>query len=91
MIPDIYNKRSVLLYNVHFKDGSLANCVKERAICGLRPVDIAWVWNVSERLRVAADEIRKLCKLVTSFRGAKIRGAHWYVRAPLHSKVSYWN
>jgi hypothetical protein len=63
MVRDIYNKRGVLLYNVHFKDGGLANRVTDRAICGLRPVDIAWVWNVSERRRVALDEIRNLCKL----------------------------
>jgi hypothetical protein len=50
-------------YNVHFKDGSLANRVTEREICGLRPVDIAWVWNVSERRRIAPEEIQKLCKL----------------------------
>jgi hypothetical protein len=63
MVSEIYNKRGVLLYNVHFKDGSLANRITDRAICGLRPVDIAWVWNVSERRRVASDEIQKLCKL----------------------------
>lgn len=64
MIRDLYYKRrGVLLYNVHFKDGSLANRVTERAICGLRPVDIAWVWNVSERRRVAPDEVQNLCKL----------------------------
>jgi hypothetical protein len=63
MVHDIYNKCGVHLYNLHFKDGSLANRVTEREICGLRPVDIAWVWNVSERRRVAFDEIRNLCKL----------------------------
>jgi hypothetical protein len=63
-MKNIHIERGVRLYNVHFKDGSLANRVTERAICGLRPVDIAWVWNVSERRRVAPDEIRKLCKLV---------------------------
>jgi len=63
-MKNIYIKRGVLLYNVHFKDGSLANRVTEHAISGLRPVDIAWVWNVLERRRVAPDEIRKLCKLV---------------------------
>ncbi len=61
MIRAIYDKRGVLLYNVHFKDGSLANRVTGRAICGLSPVDIAWVWNVSERRRVDPDEIRNLC------------------------------
>jgi hypothetical protein len=60
---NIFNKRSVLLYNVHFKDGSLESRVTEREICGLRPVDIAWVWNVSERRRVAPDEIQNLCRL----------------------------
>ena len=41
MIRDLYYKRrGVLFYNVHFKDGSLANRVTERAICGLRPIDI---------------------------------------------------
>jgi hypothetical protein len=63
MVRDMYNKHGVLHYNVHFKDGSLANKVTERAICGLRPVDIAWVWNVSERRRVVLDEIQNLCKL----------------------------
>jgi squalene cyclase len=52
-----------LHYNVHFKDGSLANRVTVRELCGLRPVDIAWVWNVSVRRRVAPDEILKLRKL----------------------------
>ena len=65
MIRDVYNKRGVILYNVHFNDGSLANRVTERAICGLRPVEIAWVWNISERRRIAPDEIRKLCRLVS--------------------------
>jgi hypothetical protein len=55
--------RGTVHYNVHFKDGSLANRVTDRAICGLRPVDIAWVWNVSERRRVAPDEIQNLCRL----------------------------
>jgi hypothetical protein len=50
-------------YNVHFKDGSLANRVTERAIRGLRSIDIAWVWNVSERRRVAPDKIQNLCEL----------------------------
>jgi hypothetical protein len=59
----VHNKRGVLLYNVHFKDGSLANRVSERDICGLRPEDIAWVWNVSERRRVSPEEIQNLCKL----------------------------
>jgi hypothetical protein len=62
-MKNICNKRGVLLYNVHFKNGSLESRVTEREICGLRPVDIAWVWNISERRRVAPDEIRNLCKL----------------------------
>jgi hypothetical protein len=62
-MKSICDKRGVLLYNVHFKDGSLANRVTEHAISGLRPVDISWVWNVSERRRVAPDEIRSLYKL----------------------------
>ena len=61
MIHEVYKKRGN--YNVHFKDGSLANRVTEREICGLRPVDISWVWNVSERRRVASDKIQNLCKL----------------------------
>jgi len=63
MIRGVYNKRGVLLYNVHFKDGRIENRVTERAICGLRTVDISWVWNVSERRRVAPSEILNLCKL----------------------------
>jgi hypothetical protein len=59
-----FEPRNQIHYNVHFKDGSLANTVTQRAICGLRPVDIAWVWIVEARRRAASDEIRKLCKLV---------------------------
>ena len=29
-------RRDMHCYNVHFKDGSLANLITERAICGLR-------------------------------------------------------
>jgi hypothetical protein len=50
-------------YNVHFKDGSKASKVQLRAISGLRPVDIDWIWVVEERRRAAPSEIRKLCKL----------------------------
>ena len=66
MTKNIYDKPpSIVHYNVHFKNGSsLEGRVTERAICGLRQVDIAWVWNVSERRRTTPDEIRKLCKLV---------------------------
>ena len=63
IVRDIYNKRGVLLYNVHFNDGRLENRVTEREISGLRPVDIAWIWNVSERRRVSPDEVQNLCKL----------------------------
>ena len=59
-----FTPRRRSLYNVHFKDGSLANRVTERAICGLRPVDIDWVWNVELRRRTTPEEIRKMCKLV---------------------------
>jgi hypothetical protein len=62
MVRDIYNKRGVLLYNVHFIDGSLANRVTERAICGLRPVDNEWVWFVEQKRHATPEEIRKLCK-----------------------------
>ena len=63
MVRDMYNKHGVLHYNVHFKDGSLANRVTERALCGLRPVDIDWVWDVENRRRATPQEVQKLCKL----------------------------
>ncbi len=63
IVRDIYNKRGVLLYNVHFNDGRLENRVTEREISGLRAVDMAWIWNVSERRRVSPDEVQNLCKL----------------------------
>jgi len=53
----------VLHYNVHFKDRSLANRVTKRALCGLRPVDIDWVWDVENRRRATPQEVQKLCKL----------------------------
>jgi hypothetical protein len=59
-----FEPRNQIHYNVHFKDGSLANRVTQRAICGLRPADIDWVWIVEARRRTAPDEIRKLCKFV---------------------------
>jgi hypothetical protein len=64
MIRDMYNKNGVLHYNVHFKDRSLANRVTERALCGLRPVDLDWVWIVEARRRATPEEILNLCKLV---------------------------
>ena len=64
MVRDLYYKpRGAPLYNVHFKDGSLANRVTGRALSGLRPVDIDWVWDVEHRRRGTPDEIQKLCKL----------------------------
>lgn len=64
MVRDLYYRpRGAPSYNVHFKDGRLANRVTERALCGLRPLDIDWVWDVEHRRRVTPDEIRKLCKL----------------------------
>ena len=64
MIRDLYYRpRGAPLYNVHFKDGSFTNRVTERALCGLRPVDISWVWDVEHRRRATPDEIQKLCKL----------------------------
>jgi hypothetical protein len=64
MIRDMYNKNGVLHYNVHFKGGNLENRVTERALCGLRPVDIAWVWVVEYRRRATPEEIMELCKLI---------------------------
>jgi hypothetical protein len=64
MVRDLYYKpRGAQLYNVHFKDGRLANRVTERALCGLSPVDIDWVWDVEHRRRATPHEVRKLCKL----------------------------
>ena len=64
MVRDLYYKPTIaLLYNIHFKDGSLATRVTERAICGLRPVDIDWVWDLEHRRRVTPSELQKLCKL----------------------------
>ena len=49
-------------YNVHFKSGKSENRVTERAITGLRPVDLDWVWIVERRRRATPVEIRRLCK-----------------------------
>lgn len=59
-----YEPRDNVHYNVHFMSGSLENRVTKRAICGLRPMDIDWIWVVELRRRATPDEIRKLCKLV---------------------------
>ena len=64
MIRDLYYKpRVAFLYNVHFKDGSLTTRVTERAISGLRPVDINWVWDVEHRRRATPEEVQNLCNL----------------------------
>lgn len=69
MICDLYYKaRGALLYNVHFKDGSLANKVTERALCGLRPVDIAWVWHLKNRRRSTPSKSRSFANSVPSIR-----------------------
>ena len=58
-----YEPRGTVHYNVHLKCGNLENRVTERAICGLRPADIDWIWIVEFRRRASPDEIRELCKL----------------------------
>ena len=58
-----HEPRGTVLYNIHFKNGSLANRVTERALSGLRPVDIDWVWIVEERRRATREEVIKLCKI----------------------------
>ena len=51
-------------YNIHFNNGnSLEGRVTEPAICGLRPVDIDWIWIVELRRRATQEEILNLCKL----------------------------
>ena len=63
MTKNLYFEPSgIVYYNVHFKNGSLENRVTGRAICGLRPVDIDWIWLVEERRRASPGEIKKLCK-----------------------------
>jgi len=57
-----YEPRGTVHYNVHFKSGSLENRVTERALFGLRPADLDWVWLVEERRRARPDGIKKLCK-----------------------------
>lgn len=59
-----YEPRENVHYNVHFKSGNLENRVTERAISGLRPMDIDWIWIVELRRRATPYEIRKLCRLV---------------------------
>ena len=64
MVRDLYYKPCVaLLFNIHFKDGSVANKVPERALCGLRPVDIDWVWDVEHWRRETPEDVPNLCKL----------------------------
>jgi hypothetical protein len=60
--PD-FEPRIQIHYNVHFKDGSVANKVTQDAIRGLRPIDIDWVWIIEDRRRAIPSEVRKLCKL----------------------------
>jgi hypothetical protein len=58
-----YEPRDAVHYNVHFKRGNLESRISERAICGLRPVDIDWIWIVEFRRRATSEEIHELCKL----------------------------
>lgn len=58
-----YESRGTLHYNVHFKKKNVINRLIARDICGLRPVDIDWIWIVELRRRATTAEIGKLCKL----------------------------
>ena len=64
MTTNLYSECSALHYNVHFRNRSVEKRVMARAICGLRPMDIVWIWIVELRRRATRDEIRNLCKLV---------------------------
>jgi hypothetical protein len=59
-----YEPRGTVHYNVHFKSGNLENRVTGRAVSGLRPKDIDWIWIVELRRRATSEEILKLCKLI---------------------------
>jgi hypothetical protein len=69
-----HEPRGTVHYNIHFKSGNLENGVTERALCGLGPVDIAWVWIVEARRRAAPDENPNFSKLVHE-RSASSRSA----------------
>lgn len=56
-----YEPSGIVHYNVHFKSGSIEKRVTERAICGLRPRDIDWIWIIENRRRATPEEIRTLC------------------------------
>jgi hypothetical protein len=58
-----YESSGIVHYNVHFKKKSVINRLIARDICGLRPVDIDWIWIVELRRRATPAEIGKLCKL----------------------------
>ncbi len=55
--------RALLRYNVHLNRGNTRNCVTERAICGLRPANIDWIWIVELRRRATPEEVIKLCDI----------------------------
>jgi hypothetical protein len=55
-------------YNVHFKDGNTENRIIERAIRGLRPMDINWVWIVELR---RGRLMRKSAICANSFKTSK--------------------
>lgn len=58
-----YESPGMFRYNVHFKSGRIENRLTEREICGLRPVDIEWIWIVECRRRATPDEVSKLCDI----------------------------
>jgi hypothetical protein len=63
----IVTRNGSVHYTVHFKDGSsLESRVTERAIRGLRLVDIDWIWIVELRRRATAEEVSKPCEISSS-------------------------
>jgi hypothetical protein len=55
--------RGLFHYNVHLSRGNSRNRVTERAISGLRPVNIDWIWIVELRRRATPEEVIKLCDI----------------------------
>ena len=57
-----YEPTGTVHYNVKFKSGGLLNRLVAIEVCGLKPMEIEWIYLVEARRQATPDEIRQLCK-----------------------------
>jgi hypothetical protein len=57
-----YEPKGTLHYNVKFKSGGMLNRLVADEVCGLKPLEIDWVYMVEAKRMATTEEVKKLCK-----------------------------